>query len=135
MNEFKNPTEINSESMSNSTASYKAAFGEDNSYQIIPVFRQLLLEITKKSKGGIILQESRNKDTDEIRKVVKAGIGCLEVKDGDYVLIAMHNRPDFAYGPNGEEYFIMSEVNVKAIYRKEEIEKPQLDLFTSTITK
>lgn len=106
------------------TNTYDIVFEGDNSYIPYPLHKKVLLEIKERTLSGISIVESRHKDTPEIRKVVRAAKDCTWVKDGDYVLAAMMNRPEVVYGPDGIAYFMIYEHDCLVKYEKPEVVKP-----------
>ncbi len=98
-----------------------------NGVKIIPLNDHILIEPAEKeekTKSGILLPETVEKERPEQGKVVAVGVGKrnstgnlvpLEVKEGDIVLFTK-------YGPNeikvnGKEYLIAKEEDILAILK------------------
>lgn len=88
---------------------YEIYFKKDKTRIPKPLHKRVLLEIPTQTASGILITESRHKDTPEIRKVIAAADDCLWVKEGDLVIISMMNRPEIVYGADGMAYFMIFE--------------------------
>ena len=95
--------------------------------EIIPLGDRVLVkpaEKEKKTKSGIIIPDTVDKERPEIGKVVAVGAGKvtdegkvipLKVKAGDTVLFSKYGPDEVKY--EGEEYLIVSESNILAIIK------------------
>ena len=95
--------------------------------EIIPLGDRVLVkpaEKEKKTKSGIIIPDTVDKERPEIGKVVAVCAGKvtdegkvipLKVKAGDTVLFSKYGPDEVKY--EGEEYLIVSESNILAIIK------------------
>lgn len=97
-------------------------------HKVIPLGDRVLVkpftEEDKKTKGGIIIPETIDKEKPEQGKVIAIGAGRtnddgkiipVKVKVGDTVLFSKYGPDEVKIG--GEEYFILSENNILAVIK------------------
>lgn len=97
---------------------YKSVFKDDNNYIPVPLGKYVLLYFDESKY--LLMVESRDKDSPEIKKVYKVGDTVTTCKSGDYVLVNMHNRPEVVYGANEEMFFMVFEHDITVRYDKME---------------
>jgi chaperonin GroES len=96
-------------------------------HKIKPLGDRVLVEALgpdeKKSKSGIIIPDTVNKERGEQGKVIAVGAGRktddgkiipLSVKKGDTIIFSKYGPDEIKL--DGKEYFIISESNILAIY-------------------
>lgn len=83
---------------------------------IKPLSDHILIEPIKgeeKTKSGILLPETAEKEKPEQGRVVSVGPGCKEVKAGQIVLFKKYGPDEIKI--NGKEYLIAREEDILAI--------------------